>query len=183
MPGVKRAMVVFALAAVALVTATSRASAVTVDQIVQLTKAGISEPVILALIDRDHTILGIDPEQIVTLKQEGVSDTVLIAMLKSGRAESEAALRAESAANNAAILSALAIEPELVIVGHGPEIPNGGAYTPRYVDNFSGVITLPAPYLSPYAPPALLIQSAPCVPHRGSLTPCAPPLKRGLNTG
>ena len=44
----------------------------------------------------------IDPEQIVTLKQEGVSDSVLIAMLKSGRAESEAALRAESAANNAA---------------------------------------------------------------------------------
>src|SRR5258708_2566285 len=186
MPRVKRAVIVLALAIAAVLTATPRAFAVTVDQIVQLTKAGISEPVILALIDRDHNILAIDPEQIVTLKQEGVSDSVLIAMLKSGRAESEAALRAESAANDAAILRALTTEPELIIVGHGPEIPNGGSYTytPRYVDNFSGVITLPvpAPYLSPYATPALLIQSASCVPLRGSPTPCAPPLRRGRNT-
>lgn len=184
MSRVVRAIVVLGLAAGALLTATPRASAVTVDQIVQLTKAGISEPVILALIDRDHNILAIDPEQIVTLKQEGVSDTIVIAMLKSGRAESEAALRAESAANDAAILRALTTEPELIMVGHGPEIPNGGSYTPRYFDNFSGVITLPvpAPYLSPYAPPPLLIQSASCVPLRGSPTPCAPPLRRGRTT-
>src|SRR5437773_12422352 len=105
MPRVKRAVIVLALAIAAVLTATSRASAVTVDQIVQLTKAGISEPVILALIDRDHTIFGIDPEQVVALKQQGISETVLIAMLKSGRAESEASLRAERAANDAWILS------------------------------------------------------------------------------
>ncbi|HMD35312.1 MAG TPA: hypothetical protein VKH42_10105 [Vicinamibacterales bacterium] len=180
MSGFKRAIVVLVLALCALPATARRASAVTIDQIVALAKAGISEPVILALIDRDRTIFTIDPEQLVALKQEGLSDTVLVAMLKSGRAEGEAAFREQAAANAAAILSTLTTAPELVIVGHGPEYPNGHRYEP-YSDGF-GVPTypiVPAPYLSPYAPPALLIQSAPCVPHRGSTTPCAAPIRRG----
>jgi hypothetical protein len=180
MSGVKRASVVLSFFLLALLTVTPRASAVTVDQIVALSKAGISEPVILALIDRDRTIFTIDPEQLVTLKQDGLSDAILMAMLKSGRAEGEAAFREQSAANTAAILSTLTTAPELVIVGHGPEYPNGHRYEP-YSDGF-GVTTypiVPAPYVSPYAPPALLVQSAPCVPHRGSTTPCAAPIRRG----
>jgi hypothetical protein len=180
MSGVKRASLVFSFFLFALLTVTPRASAVTVDQIVALSKAGISEPVILALIDRDRTIFTIDPEQLVTLKQDGLSDAILMAMLKSGRAEGEAAFREQSAANAAAILSTLPTAPELVIVGHGPEYPNGHRYEP-YSDGF-GVPTypiVPAPYVSPYAPPALLVQSAPCVPHRGSTTPCAAPIRRG----
>jgi len=179
MSGVKRALVVLVLSLCALPATARRASAVTIDQIVELTKAGISEPVILALIDRDRTIFTIDPEQLVTLKRDGLSDAVLLAMLKSGRAEGEAAFREQSAANAAAILSTLTTAPELVIVGHGPEYPNGHRYEP-YSDGF-GVPTYPivAPYVSPYAPPALLIQSAPCVPHRGSTTPCASPIRRG----
>ncbi|HEV3139824.1 MAG TPA: hypothetical protein VGY57_04885 [Vicinamibacterales bacterium] len=179
---VKRAIAVSVLAAGALLTTSGRAAAVTVDQIVQLAKAGISEPVILALIDRDRTIFAIDPEQLVTLKQQGVSETVLIAMLKSGRAEGEAAARAASDANAAAMLAAMATTPELVIVGHGPEIPNGRRYDPYHDGSFSSVMTfpmfpMPTPYLSPYAPPALLIQSAPCVPRR--MSPCAAPPRRG----
>src|SRR5437667_2735929 len=60
------------------------ASAVTVDQIVALSKAGVTDTVILALIDRDRTIFPIEPEQLVALKREGVSEAVIIAMLKSG---------------------------------------------------------------------------------------------------
>jgi len=180
MSGVKRAIAVLVLSTCALLAAAPRAYAVTVDQIVALTQAGISEPVILALIDRDRTIFTIDPEQLVTLKRQGVTETVLIAMLKSGRAEGEAAYREQAAANAAAILSTLTTAPELVIVGHGPEYPNGHRYDP-YSDGF-GVSTyplLPAPYVSPYAPPALLIQSAPCVPRRGSSAPCTAPIRRG----
>ena len=180
MSGVKRASVVLSFFLFALLTVTSRVSAATVDQIVALSKAGISEPVILALIDRDRTIFTIDPEQLVTLKQDGLSDVILMAMLKSGRAEGEAAFREQSAANAAAILSTLTTAPELVIVGHGPEYPNGHRYDP-YSDGF-GFPTypiVPAPYVSPYAPPALLVQSAPCVPHHGSTMPCAAPIRRG----
>jgi len=63
------------------------ASAVTVKEIVSLTKAGVSEPVILALIERDKTIFTITPEQLITLQKEGLTDAVLLAMLRSGRQE------------------------------------------------------------------------------------------------
>src|SRR5262245_8488158 len=67
------------------------ASAVTLDQIVALSKSGVSEPIILALIDRDRTVFTIEPEQLVALRRDGVSETVILAMLKSGRDEGEAA--------------------------------------------------------------------------------------------
>jgi hypothetical protein len=180
MSGVKRAVVVLVFAASALLTTAPDALAVTLDEVIALTKAGVSEPVILALIDRDRNIFTIVPEQIVTLKQEGVSEAVLVALLKSGRAEGEAAYREQAAANAAAILSTLTTAPELVIVGHGPEYPNGHLYEP-YSNGFgvSPYPVVPMPYVSPYAPAALLVQSAPCVAHRGSTTPCAAPVRRG----
>jgi len=111
------------LAAACLLTASS-ASAVTVDQIVALSKAGVSEAVILALIDRDRSVLTIDPEQIVSLKREGLSDTLITAMLQSGRDEAEQAAREVSSWNAAAMLSSLNSSPEVVVVGHGPDRPN-----------------------------------------------------------
>ncbi|HYM22302.1 MAG TPA: hypothetical protein VEU08_03815 [Vicinamibacterales bacterium] len=178
MSRVTRAMAVLALAAGALLTTAPRAMAVTVSEIVELTKAGVSEPVILALIDRDRTIFALDADQIVSLKQQGVTETVLIAMLKSGRAEAEADMRQQSAANAAFMLSTMTTAPELVIVGHGPEIPNHTEYTQTDYESLPGMVPLsaPIPYVSPYAPPALLVQAPPCVPHRGS--PC-PSLRRG----
>ncbi len=108
-----------------------RASAVTVDQIVALSKAGVSEAVILALLDRDRTVLAIEPEQLVALKREGLSDTVLMAMLRSGREEGDAAARADASMNAAAILSSLEMSaqpnPQVVVVGHGPDRPNTGS--------------------------------------------------------
>src|SRR4051812_11339230 len=84
------------------------AAAVTVDQIVSLSKAGVSEAVILALIDRDRTVLTIEPEQIVALKRDGLTDTLITAMLRSGRDEAEEAAREVSSWNAAAMLSSLA---------------------------------------------------------------------------
>src|SRR5262249_9891730 len=72
------------------------AAAVTVDQIVALSKAGVSEAVIFALLDRDRTVLSIDPEQLVALKREGLSDALIMAMLRNGREEAEEAARAVS---------------------------------------------------------------------------------------
>ena len=107
----------------------AQASAVTVEQIVALSKAGVTEAVILALLERDGTILTIEPDQVVALKREGLSDTLIVAMLKNGRAEGDAAARADSADKAASILSNLTISsvtpgPDLVIVGHGAERPN-----------------------------------------------------------
>ena len=106
------------------------ASAVTVDQIVSLSKAGVSEPIILALIDRDRTVFTIEPEQLVQLRRDGVSEPVILAMLKSGREEGEAAAAEAAALNSAAIMSTLAPAPEIVVIGHDPERPTD--YLNRY---------------------------------------------------
>jgi hypothetical protein len=117
-----RALVAAAVAFVGLLPAT--ASAVTLDQILALKSAGVTDAVVLALIDRDRTVFSIEPEQIVTLQRSGLSEAVILALLKSGREEGDQAARADSAYNAAAISAALAPAPELVIVGHGPDRPN-----------------------------------------------------------
>src|SRR3954463_9413282 len=100
------------------------ASAITVDQVVALARSGVTDTVILALIDRDRTVFAIEPEQIVALHRDGLSEAVILAMLKSGRAEGEQAARADAAYNSAWIASNLVSEPETVTVGHGPDRPN-----------------------------------------------------------
>src|SRR4030088_3161144 len=128
-----RRAVVLGLVAVGLLTPRA-ASAITIDQVVALAKAGITDTVILALIDRDRTVFAIEPEQIVTLQRDGLSEKVILAMVRSGRAEGEQAARADAAYNSAAIASALWTEPLTVMVGHGPDRPN----TPHIDGFYSG---------------------------------------------
>jgi len=112
------------------------ASAVTVDQIVGLSKSGISEPIILALIERDKTVFTIDPEQLVSLRRDGVSENVILAMLKSGREEGEAAAAEAASKNEAAIMNTLSPVPEIVLIGHDPERPSG--YSNGYSNVYPG---------------------------------------------
>jgi hypothetical protein len=171
------------------------ASAVTVDQIVGLAHAGVTDTVILALIDRDKTIFSLDPERLVMLKAEGVSEPVIIAMLKSGREEGERAAQAAADLTAAMILAERSPGPEVVVIGHGPEVPDvahpngfysgppGGGYfaVPYFVDGGhrrgrrAGLVSPPyvAPFTSPFreglAPPAI----APVVP---AIAPVVPPI-------
>src|SRR5215468_4920288 len=112
----------------------SPASAITVDQVVALAKSGVTDTVILALIDRDHTVFAIEPEQIVSLQRDGLSEQVILAMLRSGRDDGEQAARADSAYNAAFIASTLPTEPNSISVGHGPDRPN----TPHIDGFYSG---------------------------------------------
>ena|ERR671930_256378 len=144
-----RAILALVLCVGAAALVPERALAATVDQIVALSKAGVSEPVILALIDRDKTIFTIEPEQLPALKQQGLSDAVIMAMLKSGREEGEAAARAESSSNAARILASLSTAPEVLIVGHGPETPNTSHFGLSY-NAFYDVA--PAVFAPPYIP-------------------------------
>jgi hypothetical protein len=151
------------LALMLLIAIPHAASAATVDQIVALTKAGVAEPVILALIERDKTVFTIEPEQLVNLQRDGVSQTVILAMLKSGRAEGDAQVRADSAQNAAMILSSLSAVPEVVVLGHGPEWPSvaRAPYTTAPT-----VDLLPMPYAFPYAVPYVAGSSQRHRPHR-----------------
>jgi hypothetical protein len=171
------------------------ASAVTVDQIVALSKAGVSEAIILALIDRDKTVFTIDPERLVALQRDGLTENIIVAMLKSGRDEGNASADAASAFNAAAIMSTLAPAPEVVIIGHGPDRPNtysndffnGAVYqdivpVPAFygaygVQNFGdrgfrrSRRSLPPPTVLPSAPPPALSLSGVCISHGTTTAP------------
>jgi hypothetical protein len=140
------------------------AAAVTTDQVVSLKKAGVSDAVILALIERDHTVFSIAPEQIVALQREGLSEGLIIAMLRSGK-EGEEAARAQSEYTNAVVASAMAPGPDILIVGHGPERPNtyhyDGFFTnvnnPYLFPLFAGQFSQSyAPYAYDPAPPGVV---------------------------
>jgi hypothetical protein len=139
------------------------AFAITVDQVVALAKSGVTDAVILALIDRDRTVFAIEPEQIVPLQRDGVSEKVILAMLKSGRAEGEQAARADSAYNSAWIAAGLATEPETITVGHGPDRPN----TP-HIDGFYSGPPVSTFGVAPYYGPAFRNRLKPLASHRST---------------
>lgn len=70
---------------VVLLVPVARAEAVTIRDIVDLTKAGMGEEILLALIEVDGGVFRIDPETLTMLKREGVSERVILAMVRSGR--------------------------------------------------------------------------------------------------
>jgi hypothetical protein len=133
------------------------ASAVTVQQVVALSKAGVSETVILALIERDKSIFTIDPEQLVALKADGLSENIVLAMLKSGREEAAAADRADEEMRMATYLADAGTAPDSIVIGHGPDYPNTGRYDyanayPVPPVPFSTDFN-PVPYAVPYGVP------------------------------
>ena len=63
----------------------ARAEAVTLRDIVDLTRAGLGDEVLLALIEVDGSVFKIDTATLTMLKREGVSERVILAMVRSGR--------------------------------------------------------------------------------------------------
>ncbi len=181
-------------------------SAATIDEIVSMTKSGVSESVVLAYIARDKTIFTMDSDTLVKLKDAGVSEAVVLAMLKSGRSEADAALKADEAARLATYAASTSMGPASINIGHGPERPNAD-----HVDYYPAAPALPyspdfspVPYATPYGaygsafvpvyvPPyvapsrrvrrtqAPLLNSAVCLPpttSRGSVAACSPATAR-----
>jgi hypothetical protein len=103
----------------AIALAPAAAAALTVQEVVALSKAGVPESVVLAMIDRDKTIFPLDATQVIALQRDGVSERVVMALLKSGR---------EPAPSQVGVLTTntniFPVEPVVVGVGHGPERPN-----------------------------------------------------------
>jgi len=63
----------------------ARADALTVRDIVELTRAGLGDDVLLALIEVDPSVFPIDTETLKYLKDAGVSQRVIVAMVRSSR--------------------------------------------------------------------------------------------------
>src|SRR5262245_57051966 len=187
------------------------ASAVTIDQIVALARAGVTDAVIIALIDRDKTIFSIEPDQLLALKSAGVSEPVILAMLKSGREEGERSAQAASDLTAALIMAERSPGPEVLVPGFGTEVngpyTNGfyvGAapgyiaggpvivnayggrrrtryYTPPVYVPFAAPFTMP--FRTPVAPPAVAPMAPPAVaPVVPPIAPSIPPVSPQRDT-
>jgi len=93
-----------------------RADAVTIRDLIELTKAGLSDQVLLALIEVDRGVFTIDTPTVKQLKEAGVSEAVIVALIRSGRTprtqEPEPAPPPESTA---------ARQPEVIVIDHHDE--------------------------------------------------------------
>ncbi len=95
------------------------ASALTLRDLVELSRAGLGDEVLLALIDVDRPVFSIDAGTLKSLKAAGVSERVIVAVVRSGRP-------------GAAELAAMAPEPapapeppdpQVIVIEHHDETP------------------------------------------------------------
>src|SRR5687767_8993868 len=91
------------------------ASAVTARDIIELTKAGLSDDILIAVIEADRTVFTLDKDQILELKKAGVSNAVLLKMIRT-RTELEPAPETPPSTERYA-------QPEIVVIGTPPPPP------------------------------------------------------------
>jgi hypothetical protein len=73
--------------AAVLAVSPARADALTIRDVVELTRAGLGEDVLLALIEVDPSVFPIDTATLKHLKEAGVSERVIVAMVRSARTQ------------------------------------------------------------------------------------------------
>jgi hypothetical protein len=120
----------FLLMVVLLGCVPATATAVTIDEVVALSKSGVSEQVIVAVIERDQTLFTLSPALIMKLQRDGLSDRILLALIKSGR-PNEPPLAASPVA---AVAAPVPPPPAIAVVGHGPQLPNTSEFDSMAAD-------------------------------------------------
>jgi hypothetical protein len=116
-----------AACAVLLVGATPDAAwAVSTRDLIELSKAGLGDEVLVALVEADGTVFNLDAPRILELRAAGVSERVITAMLKNAsRASAPSAVAATERANAAqgTVPDDRDGAPYFVIIGEKPAAP------------------------------------------------------------
>ena len=142
--------VLLALVTIIAITA-GRAEAVTIRDIIELSKAGLSEDVLLALIEVDRSVFSIDTKTLKQLKDSGVKDAVIVAMIRSGRTPVP-----EPPAAPAAEPEPQPREPQVIVIDHHdpppPPQPQASSlwvsYPGAFLTGFPGVFpTVTRPFV------------------------------------
>jgi hypothetical protein len=108
--------ILIALAAV-LALAAGRAEAVTVRDLIELSKAGLGDEVLIALIEVDSRVFSLDPATLRQLKEAGVSEPVIVALIRSGRTARPNSAPAAPAPEPEAR------KPEVIVIDHHDSPP------------------------------------------------------------
>jgi hypothetical protein len=131
------------LAVLALSVAPAAAEAVTIRDIIELSRAGLPDDVLVAVIEADRTIFTLDADQILELTKAGVSETVLLKMLRTRRDFDDSAR--VTPASPAAM-------PEVVIIGAETAPPPVTVIVPQYFFVPVPIFGRPSKPLPPGAP-------------------------------
>ena len=134
--------------------ASASAQTVTTRDIVDLSKAGLGEEVLLALIEVHRPVFPVDTETLKGLKEAGVAPNVIIAMIKSGR-ETPPAPLPELAAGHTP--PAPAPQPPIVVVERDrhydePRVREVAVPVPIYVPVRTRTPHYPRPAVKPAEP-------------------------------
>jgi hypothetical protein len=135
-----------------LLTATA-ALAVTPKDLIELTRAGLSDDVLVALIEADQGGVRLDAAQILMMRNAGVSERVILALLQEQRRQADAAAAA-------AAIESQAVEPAPV-----PEPVAAPAQTAPVV--IQQQVPVAVPIFIPWRPVHPAAVSAPAVPRSG----------------
>jgi hypothetical protein len=76
-----------------------RADALTIRDVIELSKANVGDQVLLALIEVERPVFSMDTATLKLLKESGVSEDVIVAMIRSGRTPPPTLANAEPAVN------------------------------------------------------------------------------------
>jgi hypothetical protein len=104
----------------ALALTAGRAEAVTVRDLVELSKVGLGDQVLVALIEVDRSVFTLDAATLKQLKDGGVSDNVILAVIRSGRTRTDAAAAAPQPPAPAVADDAESgsREPQVIVIDH-----------------------------------------------------------------
>ena len=91
------------------------AEALTIRDVIELTRAGLGDEVLLALIEVDRAVYSIDTATLKQLKAAGVSERVIVALVRSGREVPPEPAAAPVAEEQPA--------PQVVVIDHRDEQP------------------------------------------------------------
>lgn len=102
--------------------------AITKEEIVKLSKEGVSEEIILAKIAQDKTVFNLTADEILELKKEGVGEKVIAQMLNGSRPKNAGKALIVTNASHRSIRVGLSDEDRVFQVSDavGEEIPRGG---------------------------------------------------------
>jgi hypothetical protein len=130
------------------------ASAVTPKELIELTRAGLSDDVLVALIEADQGGIRLDAQQILTLRNAGVSERVIVALLHEQRRQ------ADEAAAAAALEPAPAVEAPPVT----EPAPAPAEQVPVVIQQ---QVPIYIPWLIPSAPVGPPVKPVPTMPRPG----------------
>ncbi len=167
-----RPLATFGLTLALVAGAASSAGAVTLHDLMALSQAGLSDAVLIALIQTDQTIYGVSPDQLLALKRAGVSEPVIVALLRNGRAH---ATEAPQPPAQAAVPAPSPADTGVVIIGDHSTPP---AAAPTVEQS---VVVVPSPVFYPVAVP--VYTGRPGRPHRPARQPVSTGFGRFMNNG